>query len=166
MILDSPILTEMILPFLLVFVLIFAILQKSEILGKGKSQMDSLIALVVGLILIAFPAPRDIIVNLMPWLGVGAVALLVFFLLYAFVGGKSAIGQKWQKIVFGILIGVFVLGVLAYVTGSWESISDFFSSSDDIWSNILFVVIIAGVLTIAISTGGKSGSGESKKEEE
>ena len=68
----------MILPFLLVFVIIFAILQKSKILGAGKAQIDALVSLVIAIVLIVFPTPRDIIVNLVPWLAVGVVVILVF----------------------------------------------------------------------------------------
>jgi len=114
MIFTNPIFSEMILPFLLVFVLVFAILQKSKILGEDKAQVDALISLVIGLILITVPFARDVVVNLMPWLAIGLAVMLVFMLLYGFVAGESASGQKWQKIVFGIIIGVFVTGIVSY----------------------------------------------------
>ena len=49
----SPFFVEVILPFVLVFTLVFAVLQKTEILGKGKRQIDVLVALAIGLITIA-----------------------------------------------------------------------------------------------------------------
>ena len=156
----STIFTEMILPFLLVFVLVFAVLQKSKILGEGKSQIDALISLVVALVLIIFETPRNIIVNLMPWLAVGLIVMLVFMLLYGFVAGEGAHGQKWQKIVFGILIGIFVLGLVIYYAGAYEILKNWFSGGNEVWINVLLVVIIAGALALAISTGNK-GSGKS-----
>ena len=77
---DSPIFTQGILPFVLIFVLIFAILQKSKILGEGKAQIDALVALAIALILLTVPVARDIVVNLMPWLAVGAAVILVFMI--------------------------------------------------------------------------------------
>ena len=46
-ILTSEFAVGIIYPFLLVFVLIFAVLQKSKILGEDKKQIDSLIALSI-----------------------------------------------------------------------------------------------------------------------
>ena len=160
---ESIIFTEMILPFLLVFVLVFAILQKSKILGEGKAQIDALVSLVIGLILIVFETPRNLIVNLMPWLAVGLVVILVFMLLYGFVGGDLKEGKPWMKIVFGILAGIFVIGLVIYYGGVWSIIKEWFSDSSSIWSNVILIVIIGGVLALAIATGNKKG--EKKKDE-
>ena len=104
MIFDNPFFTEMLLPFLLIFVVVFAILQKSKILGEGKAQIDALVALAIGLILIGVPGPRDIIVGIMPWMAVGVAVILTFLILYGFVAGDLS-GAKtpvWMKIVFGV----------------------------------------------------------------
>ena len=97
-----------ILPFLLVFVLVFAILQKSKLFGEGKSQIDALIALVIGLTLIGFPQPRDYIVTMLPWLAVALVVLLVVFLIYGFMASDNKEGLRmpdWLKRVeFGLLL--------------------------------------------------------------
>ena len=53
-ILSSQLFVEVILPFLLVFAVVFAILQKTKILGEGKKQIDAIVSLVIGLIVIAF----------------------------------------------------------------------------------------------------------------
>ena len=47
MIFDNPFFTEMLLPFLLVFVVVFAILQKTKILGEEKAQIDAIVALLL-----------------------------------------------------------------------------------------------------------------------
>ena len=75
---SSPIFLDIILPFLLVFTLVFAILDKSKLLGEGKKQINAIISLVVGLILIGFPFARNIVVNLIPFLVVSLVILFVF----------------------------------------------------------------------------------------
>lgn len=153
---ESSVFVEMVLPFLLVFVLVFAILQKSEILGKGKAQIDALIALVIGLIVIIFERPRNIIVEMMPWLAVALVVILIFLLIFGFVGGKT--GGNWMKVAFGILGGLFVIGLVIYVTGLNTILSSWFNDSSSIWSNVILIVIIGGVLALAIATGKKAGS--------
>jgi len=157
MIIDHPIFTEILLPFLLVFVLIFAILQKTKILGDDKKQIDALISLAVGLILIGFKTPREFIVNLMPWLAVGAAVILVFLILYGFVAGDLS-GKNipsWMKIVFGILAGLFTIGVVIYVGGFWDNISHYFSGGDSIWMELILLVIIVGAILIVVLTGKK-----------
>lgn len=158
--------TNLILPFLLIFVLVFAILQKSKILGDGKAQIDALIAMVIGLLLVGLPGPRDIVVNLMPWLAVGVSVILVFLILYGFVAGDLSSTPKWMKITFGTLAGLFVVGVVLYVTGLWEPIYDalFGSAKTEIFSSILLVVIIVAAFVIAVATGKKGGSSSSSSD--
>ena len=54
---------EVLLPFLLVFTVVFAILQKTSILGKGKKQIDAIVSLVVGLIVVAFGYATNVIIK-------------------------------------------------------------------------------------------------------
>jgi len=156
----SAFFTEMLLPFLLVFVVVFAILQKSKILGEGKAQIDAIVGLVVGLILIGVPGPRDIIVGVMPWMAVGISVILVFLLLYGFVAGDlSKIGQgddrKWVLPAFAVLVGIFVLVVVLRVSGLWAVAVNWFSGSgsSDIWVNAAMILLIIGAVAVAIMSG-------------
>ncbi len=161
MIFDSSLLTQVILPFLLIFVVIFAILQKSKILGEGKAQIDALVSLAIALILIGVPRAREIVVELMPWLAVAISVILVFLILYGFVAGDlSSNVPKWMKIVFGILACLFTLGLVIYVTGVGESLKNWFSGNSGIWSTIILILVIGGAFAVAVSTGKKGGSSE------
>jgi hypothetical protein len=157
MIFDNPFFTEMLLPFLLVFVVVFAILQKSKILGEGKAQMDAIVGMVVGLILIGVPGPRDILVALMPWMSVGVAIILVFLILYGFVAGDlSELGKSNPvKIGMGILAGVFTLGVVLFVTGWGSKIWDSFSISGEVWMNVIMIVLVLGAMAVAVFSGKK-----------
>lgn len=166
MIFDSPFFMELLLPFLLVFVLIFAILQKSKILGDGKAQIDALVSLAIALIVIAIPGPRDIVVNLMPWLAVAVAVVLVFLIIYGFVAGDLTKTPTWMKVVFGILAGVFTIGVVLYVSGLWDTVSSYFSSGNqELWMSIVMLVIIGGAIAVAVSTGKKNGSSKSSDDD-
>ncbi len=159
-ILSSSLFTHAILPFLLVFTLIFAILQRSKILGEGKKQIDAIVALVIALLLIAFPLPRSIIVFLMPFLAVMAVIILVFMLLWGFVasGKDGLVMNKGLKITFGIIIGIALAIAILFAAGVWDAVYGFFTGSE--WSqsiliNILFIAIIIGAM-VAVLAGNKS----------
>lgn len=159
MIFDNPFFTEMLLPFLLVFVVVFAILQKSKILGDGKQQIDAMVAAVIGLILIGVPTPRNILVGIMPWLAVGVAVILVFMILYGFVAGDLTGDNmpKWLKYTFLGLAAVFTIGVVLFISGLWDKIWDSFGGASDIWMNVVMVAVILGVVAVAVFSKKKSG---------
>ena len=157
-ILASELFRDLILPFLLVFALIFAILEKTEVLGKEKRQINAIVALVVGLMLIAFPYPRGIIVQLMPLLAVLAVIMLIFIMLYTFAGGKPT-EEKWVRITFGVLIGLALIIALLVLTGYWDNLVNAVSGGTGLVTNIIFiVVIIAAVVIVLVPKKGEKSS--------
>jgi len=160
MIFDNPFFTEMLLPFLLVFVVVFAILQKSKILGDGKAQIGAMVSLVIGLILIGVPQPRDIIVGIMPWMAVGVAVILVFLILYGFVAGDLSSAPKWMKATFGILAALFTLAVVLYISGLGTIILDWLSGSgsSEVWTSVLMIILVLGAMAVAVFGSKKKGS--------
>ena len=156
----SPYFIDFILPFVLVFTIIFAVLQKTQLLGEDKKQVDSLIGLVVGLILIAFPGPRNIVVLLMPFLAVSIVILLVFMLLYGFILGKKEgdILDSGLKKVFGAILALALITFLLIITGYWGLVYAFFFEGNYrvIWANIILIVAIVAAIFAVLKGGGSS----------
>lgn len=152
--------TEMLLPFLLVFVVVFAILRKTKILGGDEAaRVDAIVGLVIGLILIGVPGPRDILVGIMPWMAVGVGVILVFLILYGFVAGDLS-GSNMPnslKYTIGGLAAVFVVWIVLYVTGLGAKIWNSFGTGSDIWMNIVLVALIVGVVLVALKGGKKGG---------
>ena len=149
--------TEMLLPFLLVFVVVFAILQKSKILGEGKAQIDSMVAMIIGLLLIGVRQPREIIVGIMPWMAVGVAVILIFLIMYGFVVGDLSKAPTWLKATFGILAGLFTLGVVLYVSGLGKVMLGWFSSgTNDFWANGIMIALVVGAMVVAVVSGKKS----------
>ncbi len=141
--------TEIVLPFLLVFVVMFAILQKSKILGEKKNQMDALVAFAIALILIGVPGPRDIVVGLMPWLVVGVAVILVFLMLYGFVAGDLS-GDKtpdWLKTTVAIIAGIFVIGIVIYTTGLLDVVRSWgVGDTSSFWVNGFILLLVVGAI--------------------
>ncbi|RMD46177.1 hypothetical protein D6829_00165 [Candidatus Pacearchaeota archaeon] len=154
--------STIVLPFLLIFVLTFAILQRSKLLGENP-RTDSLTALAIALLFVSVPTTRTIVIKIIPWIGVGAAALLLFFILYGFVSGEvfeaNKGAPKWAKITFGILIGIFSITVIVLVSGLDQIISKTFSGTGkSVWENIFLIVVVVGVFFIAVFSGKKSSS--------
>jgi len=159
-ILSSPIFLELVLPFLLVFTIVFAILQKTKVLGDGKKQIDAIVDLVVGLIAISFGYATGIIISLIPFLAVSAVIILVFMMLYGMVYKDGNFEMsKGLRITFGIVIGIAVIIVVLVATGFWDYLYNLFflgGEGDSIISNIIFLVVVIVAIAAVIFPGKKS----------
>lgn len=161
---SNALFTDIILPFLLVFTLIFAILDKSKMLGEGKRQINAIISLVIGLIFIAFPFARDIVVRLIPFLAVSVVILFVFMLIMGFILAKKEgdMLNKGLKIALGIIFGLAVLVAVLWFTGGWDLIYSFVMERDlgqTILINLFILAIVGGAIAVVLSSGGKSNNG-------
>jgi len=159
-ILSSPFVTETLLPFLLVFTVLFAILQKSQILGKDKKQIDAIVSLVVGLIVVSVGQASAIITGLMPVLAVALVVLLVFMILVGSVWeGKVNFGTG-IKVTVGILAVITIVVALLYNTGFWVNLRDLFSGlGPNVVTNIVFIIAIIAAVAVVIGFSGKGGAG-------
>lgn len=149
--------TDYILPWILVFVLIFAILEKSQLLGEGKRQINAILSAVVGLILLAVPYSRDIINQIVPFMVILAVILFVFLLLYGFVSGQKAdkdLLGKGVKIGLGIAIGIAILIAVLVITDYWNDVIDYLGSSNT-GANIIFIIIAAAAVVAVLAGKGK-----------
>lgn len=161
-ILQNSLLRDFLLPFFLIWVILFAILQKTKLLGDGKMQLDAMVSAVIGLIFIAAVGPKEFVGEMVLFLSVAMVIIFVVLLLWGFaVGGdfSKPLSSKGMKWFFGILIGVSVVVAVLYFSGYSDKISDFLYDqnwSSGFWTNALFIVIIAGALSLVLFKSKKS----------
>lgn len=136
---------QAVLVFVLIFTLIFAILQKSKILGDGKKQIDALVALSIALLVISVGYAMNLITSMAPFLSVSLVIILVFLLLVGIFSEKELKLSNGVRTFFGILAFVAVVIAVLYITNSFPSILNFFSGSSDsgILGNVVLLIIIA-----------------------
>lgn len=161
--LSSPFVTEAVLPFLLIFTLFFAILEKTKILGEERRQINAIVSLVIALLLLAFPLARNVITGLMPVLAVIAVVLLVFIMLYAFASGEKELKMpKGIKITFGILIGLALIIALLVLTGYWDIVINYLTGGENktVVTNVFLIAIIIAAVIGVWATGNKSEKSE------
>jgi hypothetical protein len=167
-ILSNPFFAEIILPFVLIFVLVFAILQKSKVLGDGKRQIDAMVSLVIALMAVSFGYAVGIILALMPFLAVSAVVILVFMILHGMVYKEGEFEMtKGLRIAFAIISGIALLIALLVATGGWEymiSLVGYLAYSESgggIVANFILFAVIAAAVAVVL-WGGKSGGGKGK----
>jgi hypothetical protein len=165
--LSHPLVVETILPFLLVFTLVFAVLQKSKVLGEGKRQIDAIVSLVIGLLVISFGQATGIIIQLIPFLAVSLVVVLVFMLLVgSFHDGGDFLPKGFKTFLMIIALIATVIAVM-YITNAWDFLLNLLAydgTGSPFLGNIIFVLLIIGVVAFVMwgaRPGSSSGSSKS-----
>lgn len=161
-ILQHPILINFALPFLLIFFIVFAILEKTKILGDEKTQINALTSFVIGLIFVGAVFPKQVVSNLVLFLTVAIVVVFVALLLWGFVTGgelkNSLIGNTGVKWVVGIVIVIAVIIAVLWASGIEGGIYDMLFKQDwskTFWTNFTFIIVV--VIALALVLKGKDG---------
>ena len=150
---------EFILPFLFMFAIIFAILEKTKLMGEDKKQVNAIIAFVIGLIFVSAAFSKHVVNELVLFLTIAIVVMFVFLILYGFVASDKE-GLKvvnWVKWTFGILAGIGVVIATIYATGVDFFLLDMLFNqpwSGKVWTNVAFVVV-AVIAVVVVLKGGK-----------
>lgn len=153
--LQNEIFTKFLFPFLLVFFVTFAILERTKLFGDGKKQLNALTAFVVGLIFVSAIYPVLVVNNLILFMTVAIVAIFVILLIWGFIFGetKDVIGSKTLKWILVIVSGIAFFAAILWATGWYTDVSGFFSNSalnSTIITNAVFVIVIAVALALLI----------------
>ena len=154
-ILQHWILTRFAFPFLLMFFIVFAILEKTKLLGEDKKQLNALLSFVVALIFVSAVYPTLVVSNLILFLTVGLVVIFIVLLLWGFIfGDKEGFKvQSWIKGVLGGLVGVSVIIAVLWATGVQGKVIEFLFRqewSSTFWINVVFIVVIAVALAVVV----------------
>jgi len=115
---------DVVLPFLLVFTLVFAIFERTKVLGTekiedkevGKKNLNAMIAFVIAFLVVASAQMVSIINTAMPMIVI-LLFLGVFFLLLVgiFYSEKEEVllGDRW-KILFMVIMFIGILAIFLY----------------------------------------------------
>jgi len=155
LILGSEIFTNVILPFLFIFTIVFAILDKTKFLGE-KKDINAIIALVFGLVVVGVPWAIGVVLNIIPVVVVIIVILVSWLMTYGFLAGpqeKGVVSEAW-KVAFQIILGIAFIGTIIWSTGAYKLVIDK-PWAGQIGETILLIGAVIAVISIVIS-GGKS----------
>ncbi len=100
---------DFILPFLLVFAILFAVLEKLQIFGNDKKNVNLIIALISGLILISRPEITYLINNFIPKVSMFIIVVLMFLVIAGMFGAKAG---DWSGYA---LFVAFIISILAII---------------------------------------------------
>src|SRR3989338_2721275 len=164
--LDNMGLTDILLPFLLIFVIVFAILQKTKVLGDERKNLSIVVALVVGLLVVIphatgrFPPNADpvvIINDALPQLSIVLVAVIFLLVLigafgqdYVFLG----VTMPGWIMVFSLVVIIIIFGGAA---GWWSG--QFGNSLERIFGTeaiaVAIMLLVFGIVIAWITSESK-----------
>jgi len=175
-ILESWGLSDVLLPFILVFAVFFAVLQKTDIVGEGKKNINGVIALVFALMFVIPHVtgnystlgfdPVNILNAALPSVGIVAIAIIfLLVLLGLFAHEKVFLGVTapgWIAFVSFIIILVIFGGA----AGWWQSgfgywLENTFGSDA---MAILIMILVFGLVIAWITTDSKGAESSASAE--
>lgn len=153
---------DVLLPFILVFTLVFAVLQKSKIFGDKNKNLNVVISFVVGLLFIRNQALVTLVNRFLPNVSLFLIIILMFLLLIGIFAGQH---KGWTGSAMGvaaIISIIFIIYSLSSATiGDTFNLPDFLTDFDDqTKGTILFIavfVIIIWLVTKEPKQEGKEG---------
>ncbi|MFQ5475167.1 MAG: hypothetical protein ACE5DM_04990 [Candidatus Nanoarchaeia archaeon] len=161
---------DVVLPFMFIFTILFAILQKSKVLGsrngRPKSNFNAMFAFVVSFFFIASLARVQLLTYIVTRLAVVIVAIICFLLITGMFSGSegSFLKYKWlMAFLFIIVLWIFGTGL------GWISFDDLGILGEWLFHPVtVLAVVFILILYLIIREPSKAGEAKpaEKKEKE
>jgi len=147
-----------VLPFLLIFAIVYGILANIQIFGENKA-INAIIALAVGLISLQFNFVGTFFSEIFPRVGMGLSILLAAIILIGLFSRDPKTGRPNKMfntvmVVIGIIVAVIIV-VQSYGAFGWYSGYNFGPWLTYNWPTVLGVLIFVGALIAIIASVGK-----------
>jgi hypothetical protein len=152
--LDSLGFFSYILPFLLIFALVYAIISQQNIFKENKGSA-LIIALAIGLLALQFDIISNFFAILFPNLAKGLGVLIVALILIgAFIPEEGNKLAKSSLFIIGLVI-LFVVVINSFKTSGYGGYTDF----EGWWNTygailIVLGILVAAIVAVAVKSGG------------
>jgi uncharacterized membrane protein YGL010W len=147
---------DYVLPFLLIFSVVFGILASTNILGKQKG-VNVIVSLVVGLLALRLGFVQLFFAQIFPRLGVGlAVILALLIMTGLFISSKEAKYWMWAIAAIAVIIWIIVL-VGSFESAGWFGLYGGYIG--DYAGLIIGAVLLIGVIIAVVASKSEGTSG-------
>jgi hypothetical protein len=143
---------DYVLPFLIIFALIFGILTKTKIFQENKG-INAIIALAVGLMALQFGFVSVFFSELFPRLGIGLAIILTILILVGLFFDTESQALNYVLLAVGVIIVIITLASTAEASSWWYSWSFFSGNMGEIF---LIVGIVAVMVAVVVTANSKS----------
>lgn len=173
---------DIILPFILIFTIVFAVLQKTKILGEKAKNFNMVIALVMGMSVVVphvlwggcydgtcstlsngLPDIVNIINMALPNVSVVIVAILMVLLIFGIWGSKVKLGSNSLSGIIALVAFASVVFIFGSAAGWWHLPNFLIALENDPDTMALVITILVFAIIIWFIT--KSDEREEKKED-
>ena len=145
------------IPFLLLFAVVYAILEKSNVLGENKG-VNAIVGAAVGLLSLQFDFVSTFFAEIFPRLGIFLAVLVVLVILVSLSGQDDQ--AKKLYFVVGVILAV---ATVLWSFANWNFWGDQFGIGwfieENFWLLIAGILVVLGVVAVIFGKGGGSGSG-------
>lgn len=152
-----PFLTNVILPFLLIFVVIYAILEKTALLGKDKKYANVLVALVIGFVFVGVQSIVGFTLKLIPLVAMLVMILLCFYIVFGLITGGKEIRNL--QIALGIIFGLAFIVVILWASGLLQQVAATQFRAEVI-GIVTMLAVLGGAIALVLTQSGKPSSSE------
>jgi len=153
---------DFLLPFILVFTIIFAVMQKTNILGQDAKKFNVIIALVLGLLFVVphmlgtYPLgydPVQVLNESLPSISLVAVAAIMLLLMLGLFGAGFT---ENARPIIGVASIAFILYIFGSSLGLWFGPYDVFSWWSSELTELIIIILIFGLVVWFITGGSDS----------
>lgn len=160
--------TDVLLPFILIFTIVFAVMQKTKLLGDGRKNYNVIIALVMSLAVVIphvlgkYPAGADVVDimnSALPNVSIILVAILMVMIILGLFGANIRLAGNTMSGWFVIIAIVLIFAIFGSAAGWFNAgwLDKIIPDSDT--RNLIVIILVFGII-IAFITKDDS---ESKK---
>jgi hypothetical protein len=143
---------------LLIFTVVYAILQKSKLLG-GTKNIDAIISLVISFFAVGNPQISGFFLPLFSNVALGIIIMLSM-ILFAGLFLKQSYGGEWRTVgvIIGVVVFIWMLSRAANIYSAYSG-GEFTFLSSSWWLNnaswIILLFLIGIVILVIVSSGEK-----------
>ena len=147
---------EYVLPFLLIFAVTFAILEKVKILGNNKKSINAIVAIIIGLIFVTQFSLVYTLNTFLPKISLFIIIAVMVLILFGILGAPVHDGLGHLGMIIGAIVALFAV---------YWALSPSLGFEMPYWVQYNFDMIIAVVIIIiiiALVIGGSQGRSQSR----
>ncbi|MBT3304587.1 hypothetical protein HN592_02475 [Candidatus Woesearchaeota archaeon] len=151
---------NVLLPFIFVYLIVFALLEKTKVLGierngKSKKNLNAMVSFVLGFV---FIASTSHVVSLLLYLQILGMALVfVMALLYGFAAFKEDKAFEFKNFIYVVVL-IFIIVAFFYAMGflnnaKWDFVLEL------IFNPVVITVVCFYLIIMFVTGGGKKKAG-------
>ncbi len=156
---------DVILPFILIFTIVFAVMEKTEILGKDAFTARKYGAIIAMVVAFAVVVPHitgayyygfdavEVINNALPQVGLLLVAIVMMLLTIGLWTGKKASGEKGIGVWFTTISVIIVIAIFVASLGWWNVPQWLWISLNSELIALIVAILVFGVIINFIAKG-------------